>query len=157
MSSLKTKFAEKAVPVAAEVKTLFKEYGITVIGEVTIESVFYGMKAVPSLLTLTSKLDPQEGIRFRGYSIPELREKLPKLGPDDEPLPEGLFYLMLLGELPTLDDVKEIGKEWKLRAVVPDYVFKVLDAMPMDSAPMADFCAGILALATESKFLQAYN
>jgi citrate synthase len=115
------------------------------------------MKGLPALLTLTSKLDPQEGIRFRGYSIPELREKLPKLGPDDEPLPEGLFYLMLLGDLPTINDVTEIGKEWKQRAVVPDQVFRVLDAMPMDSAPMADFCAGILALATESKFLQAYN
>jgi citrate synthase len=157
MSSLKTKFAEKAVPVAAEVKTLFKEYGNTVIGQVTIESVIDGMKGLPALLTLTSKLDPQEGIRFRGYSIPELREKLPKLGPDDEPLPEGLFYLMLLGELPTLDDVMEISKEWKKRAYVPEQVFKVLDAMPMDSAPMADFSVGILALATESKFLQAYN
>jgi len=157
MSSLKTKFAEKAGPVSAEVKTLFKEYGSTVIGQVTIESVIDGMKGLPALLTLTSKLDPQEGIRFRGYSIPELREKLPKLGPDDEPLPEGLFYLMLLGDLPTINDVTEIGKEWKQRAVVPDQVFRVLDAMPMDSAPMADFCAGILALATESKFLQAYN
>jgi citrate synthase len=157
MSSLKSKFAEKAVPVAAEVKTLFKEHGNTVIGQVTIESVIDGMKGIPALLTLTSKLDSQEGIRFRGYSIPELQEKLPKLTADDEPLPEGLFYLMLLGELPTAEDVAEIGNEWTKRAVVPEHVFRVLDAMPMDSAPMADFSAGILALATESKFLQAYN
>jgi citrate synthase len=157
MSSLKSKFIEKAVPVAAEVKSLFKEHGSTVIGQVTIESVIDGMKGIPALLTLTSKLDAQEGIRFRGYSIPELQAKLPKLTADDEPLPEGLFYLMLLGEIPTIEEVKEIGEEWKKRGVIPESVYKVLDAMPMDSAPMADFSAGMLALATESKFLQAYN
>ena len=157
MSSLKSKFFEKAGPVAAEVKTLFKEHGNTVIGQVTIESVIDGMKGLPALLTLTSKLDAHEGIRFRGYSIPELQEKLPKLSPDDEPLPEGLFYLMLLGEIPTLAEVKEIGEEWKKRAIVPKHVLKTLYALPMESAPMADFSVGILALATESKFLSAYN
>ena len=86
-----------------------------------------------------------------------MQEKLPKLSADDEPLPEGLFYLMLLDELPTVDDVKEIGDEWKKRATIPDQVYKVLDAMPKDSAPMADFAAGILALAANSKFLEAYN
>ncbi|MFH1297192.1 MAG: citrate (Si)-synthase [Bacteroidota bacterium] len=157
MSSLKKKFAEKAVPVAGEVKTLLKDYGEVEIGKVTIGSVIDGMKGMPALLTLTSKLDPQEGIRFRGYSIPELQEQLPKLSADDEPLPEGLFYLMLLGKLPTMEDVKEIGNEWKKRAVLPAHVGKVLDALPSESAPMADFAIGILALATESEFVKAYN
>jgi len=30
------------------------------------------------MVTETSKLDPDEGIRFRGHSIPELMQKLPK-------------------------------------------------------------------------------
>jgi citrate synthase len=157
MSSLKQKFVEKATPAAADFKKLLKEYGGTVIGQVTIESVLDGMKGIPALLCLTSKLDAQEGIRFRGYSIPELQEKLPKLSKDDEPLPEGLFYLMLLGEIPTFDEVMEIGNEWKKRAVVPKHVYQVIDAMPMDSAPMADFSTAMLALATESEFLKAYN
>jgi citrate synthase len=157
MSSIKKKFAEKAGPVAAEVKTLLKDYGETEIGKVTIDSMISGMKGLPVLLTLTSKLDPQEGIRFRGYSIPELQEKLPKLSADDEPLPEGLFYLMLLDELPTMQDVKELSDDWKKRAVLPNHVKKVLDSTPSDSAPMADFAIGILALATESEFVKAYN
>ena len=41
----------------------------------------------------TSLLDAQEGIRFRGYSIPELQQKLPKAHGGTEPLPEGLFHL----------------------------------------------------------------
>lgn len=157
MSSLKKKFAEKAVPVAGDVKTLLKDYGEVEIGKVTIGSVIDGMKGLPALLTMTSKLDAQEGIRFRGYSIPELQEKLPKLSAGDEPLPEGLFYLMLLGELPTMEDVKAIGEDWKKRAVLPAHVGKVLDSLPADSAPMADFAIGILALATESEFVKAYN
>jgi len=157
MSSMKKKFAEKAVPVAGEVKNLLKEHGDTELGKVTITSMISGMKGLPVLLTLTSKLDPQEGIRFRGYSIPELQEQLPKLSADDEPLPEGLFYLMLLDELPTMEDVKALGEEWKKRAVLPDHVAKVLDSTPLDSAPMADFAIGILALATESEFVKAYN
>ena len=64
---------------------------------------------------------------------------------------------MLLGEIPSFEQVKEIGEEWKKRAVVPQHVYKVLDAMPKESVPMADFSVGILALATESKFLKAYN
>ncbi len=157
MASLKEKFVEKAVPAAADFKKLLKEYGSVEIGKVTIESVLDGMKGIPALLCLTSKLDANEGIRFRGYSIPELQEKLPKLSPNDEPLPEGLFYLMLLGEIPTMDDVKAISDEWKKRAVMPQHVYDVIDAMPKNSAPMADFSAAMLALSTVSEFQKAYD
>ena len=58
------------------------------------------MRGMPALICETSKLDPEEGIRFRGYSIPELQEKLPKYVNGNEPLPEAMFYLMLMDELP---------------------------------------------------------
>ena len=48
------------------------------------------MRGMTGLVTETSLLDAQEGIRFRGYSIPELRET-PKSPGGTEPLPEGLF------------------------------------------------------------------
>ena len=86
---------------AAELKDFIKENGNHVIGSYTIEQVYSGMKGMIGMVTETSKLDPEEGIRFRGYSIPELREKLPKAPGDTEPLPEGIFYLMLIGEIPT--------------------------------------------------------
>jgi citrate synthase len=130
MDHIKKKFAEKALPRVAEFKKLVSEHGDKVIGEVTIGSVLTGMKGTVSLLTDTSKLDPEEGIRFRGYSIPELRENLPKVHPEGEPLPEGLFYLMLTGDMPSDDDVAFLSKEWASRAVLPDYVYKVIDALP---------------------------
>src|SRR5205814_2285901 len=81
---LKDKFATTALPMAADLKEFIKENGSHVIGQYTIEQVYSGMKGMIGMVTETSKLDPDEGIRFRGYSIPELREKLPKAPGDTE-------------------------------------------------------------------------
>src|SRR4249920_2629842 len=116
MDNIKEKFAKKALPLAAEIKRFVKEHGNHVLGNYTIEQVYSGMKGMVGMVTETSKLDPDEGIRFRGYSIPELRAKLPKAPGDSEPLPEGIFYLMLIGELPTADDVHTVSNEWVRRS-----------------------------------------
>ena len=52
------------------------------------------------LVTETSVLDPEEGIRFRGLSIPECQRMLPKASGGEEPLPEGLFWLLITGDVP---------------------------------------------------------
>lgn len=64
------------------------------------------MRGIRGLVTETSLLDPEEGIRFRGYSIPECQELLPKADGGKEPLPEGLFYLLLTGKIPTKAEVR---------------------------------------------------
>ncbi len=157
MEYIKNRFYEKASKCIHEYARLKKDYSDTVIGNVTIGQVMTGMKGVPSLITDTSKLDPNEGIRFRGYSIPELREKLPRMQKDGEPLPEGLFYLLLIGEIPDEEDVLNISKDWSTRAYVPQHVFDVIDAMPKNSKPMTQFSAAITAMATESVFQKAYR
>jgi citrate synthase len=157
MEYIKNKFYEKASKCVSEYQRLKNEHGDKVISNVTIGQVMTGMKGVPSLITDTSKLDAQTGIRFRGYTIPELREKLPRLHPDGEPLPEGLFYLMLIGEIPDRDDVLNISKDWATRAYVPQHVFDVIDALPHNSRPMTQFSAGILSMATDSIFQKAYR
>ncbi|MGL5889279.1 MAG: citrate/2-methylcitrate synthase, partial [Bacteroidia bacterium] len=112
MDSLKEKFIEKARPMAAEVKAIIKEHGDVKLGEYTIAQVYQGMKGITGLVTETSKLDAEEGIRFRGYTIPELRAQLPKAPNGTEPLPEGIFHLMLVGELPTADEAYNISNNW---------------------------------------------
>ena len=57
------------------------------------------------LVTETSVLDPDEGIRFRGLSIPECQKVLPKAKGGEEPLPEGLFWLLMTGDIPTPEQV----------------------------------------------------
>ena len=45
-----------------------------------------------SMLYETSLLDADEGIRFRGYTIPECQKLLPAYQAGGEPLPEGLIW-----------------------------------------------------------------
>ncbi len=78
MGVIKDKFKEKADQMSAEVKEILKDHGDKKIGEVTLAQVYQGMRGITGLVTETSLLDAQDGIRFRGYSIPELQEKLPK-------------------------------------------------------------------------------
>ena len=111
---------------------------------------------MPALISETSKLDPDEGIRFRGYSIPELQKLLPKYPGGEEPLPEGLFYLILMNELPTDDDVRRVSNNWARRAIVPPHVFKTIDALPFRAHPMTQFVIAIMALRTESVFAKEY-
>ena len=115
------------------------------------------MRGITGLVTETSLLDAQEGIRFRGYSIPELQEKLPKAPGGGEPLPEGLFYLMLVGELPTEEDANHITSVWQRRSHVPNYVFATIDALPVSAHPMTMFVTGVMALQTESNFAKEYS
>ncbi len=154
---LKEKFAQVALPMAAEIKDFVKENGSHVIGQYTIEQVYSGMKGMIGMVTETSKLDPEEGIRFRGYSIPELRQQLPKAVGDGEPLPEGIFYLMLIGEMPTDDDVHYVSNAWARRSNVPKYVFDMLDTLPLSMHPMTQFSMAITAMQKESNFAAAYR
>src|SRR3954470_4676090 len=108
MGVIKDRFKAKADTMAMEIKEILKEHGEKKIGEVTLSQVYQGMRGITGLVTETSLLDAQDGIRFRGYSIPELRDKLPKAPNGSEPLPEGLFYLMLVGDLPTEEDAQHL-------------------------------------------------
>lgn len=156
MELLKEKFKVKAEAAGLEIKEIIKTHGAKKVGEVTLSQVYQGMRGITGLVTETSLLDAQEGIRFRGYSIPELQVSLPKAPGGGEPLPEGLFHLMLLGELPSQEDVETITNIWQRRSHVPNHVFATIDALPITTHPMTMFVTGVMALQTESNFAKAY-
>ena len=156
MEIIKERFRQKAEVANAEIKELLKENGNRKIGEVTLSQAYQGMRGITGLVTETSLLDSEEGIRFRGYTIPELQVKLPKAPKGDEPLPEGLFYLMLIGELPTTSETENITSLWQRRSHVPNYVFATIDALPLSTHPMTMFVTGVMALQTESNFAKEY-
>ncbi|MEO5562287.1 MAG: citrate (Si)-synthase, eukaryotic [Chitinophagaceae bacterium] len=156
MEVLKEKFKAKAEKLGAEIKALLKEHGNKVVGQVTLSQIYQGMRGMTGLVTETSLLDAQEGIRFRGYTIPELRQKLPKIPGGTEPLPEGLFYLMLIGELPTEEDVQHVTAVLQRRSHVPNHVFHTIEALPINTHPMTQFVVGVMALQTESQFAKKY-
>jgi citrate synthase len=157
MGVLKEKFKVNADLLNNEIKSILKEHGEKVIGEVTLAQAYQGMRGILGLITETSLLDSEEGIRFRGYSIPELIEKLPKVKDGKQPLPEGLFYLMLVGELPNAEDTDHVTSTLARRSHVPNYVFDAIEALPMSAHPMTQFVIGVMALQTESIFSKKYG
>ena len=157
MSNLKEKFFEKSSKLKKEVKSALKEHGGIKVGDVNLSQVFGGMRGVPSLVWETSKLDSEEGIRFRGLSIPELRKQLPTREGCTEPLPEALFWLMLVGEVPTKAEVDWLSDEWERRSAVPEHTYKVLEALPKDAHPMTQFIMAIASMNSESEFVKRYS
>ena len=132
MDKLKNIFATKGAAQKAEVKEFLKTYSDKVIDDVTISQTAGGMRDIISMLYETSLLDAHEGIRFRGYSIPELIEKLPKAQGGTQPLAEGIFWLMLTGDIPTQEDVNEFSKDLARRSNVPQHVFETIESLPKD-------------------------
>ncbi|KAK8692624.1 hypothetical protein V6N13_076080 [Hibiscus sabdariffa] len=138
-------------------KKLRAEHGKVQLGNITVDMVIGGMRGMTGLLWETSLLDPDEGIRFRGLSIPECQKLLPAAKPDGEPLPEGLLWLLLTGKVPSKAQVDALSQELRDRAVVPDYVFKAIDALPVSAHPMTQFTTGVMALQVQSEFQKAYE
>ncbi len=157
MTGLKAKLGEKIESWRPRTVRLLKEYGDVVVGDVKISQIIGGMRGVKCLTTDISYLDPYEGIRFRGYTIPEVLEKLPKVPGGEMPYVEGFFHLLLTGEIPTDKEVAEVAEEFRERKDVPSYVFDVIRAMPKDSHPMAIFSAAVVAMQKESVFAKEYH
>jgi len=134
-----------------------KAHGGKSLGEYTIDQAYGGMRGITGLVTETSLLDPEEGIRFRGYSIPECQEHLPKAEGGKEPLPEGLFWLLMTGQIPSSQQVAWISNQWNERADLPSHVVTMLNNFPADLHPMAQFSAALAACNTESHFKAAYE
>uniref|UniRef100_A0A8D1TVS9 Citrate synthase n=1 Tax=Sus scrofa TaxID=9823 RepID=A0A8D1TVS9_PIG len=139
-TNLKDILADLIPKEQARIKTFRQQHGNTVVGQITVDMMYGGMRGMKGLVYETSVLDPDEGIRFRGYSIPECQKMLPKAKGGEEPLPEGLFWLLVTGQIPTEEQVSWLSKEWAKRAALPSHVLS----------------AAITALNSESNFARAY-
>jgi citrate synthase len=157
MNNLKDKLYQKIQEHRPRISKLLEEHGDTVIDHVTVSQAIGGMRGIKSLVTDISYLDPFEGIRYRGYTLPEVLNKLPKPDGADMPFVEGLYYLLLTGEIPTKDEVMNLVVDFKNRQTVPRYVWDVIDAFPSNSHPMAILSAAVMSLERESHFNTKYK
>ncbi|GMM38913.1 citrate (Si)-synthase [Saccharomycopsis crataegensis] len=154
--TLKETFAEIYPEKAEFIKKFKKEHGKTVIGDVLLEQAYGGMRGIKGLVWEGSVLDPLDGIRFRGKSIPEVQKELPKAPGSTEPLPEALFWLLLTGEVPTEAQTKAFSAELAARSELPKHVAELIDSCPSYLHPMAQFSMAVTALESESEFAKAY-
>ncbi len=116
-----------------------------------------GMRGIKGLIWEGSVLDPEEGIEFRGLTISECRQKLPTADNGEEPLPEGLFWLLVTGEVPTKEQVKALSAEWAARSSIPSFVEELIDRCPNTLHPMSQFSLAVTALQHDSNFAKAYQ
>ncbi len=156
MDLLKEKFHKKSTEVAKDLKDLVKTHQDRVVDQVNLGQVFGGMRGVKAMIWETSNLDPVEGIKFRGRSIPDLKKNLPSVNGSNEPLPEALFWLMLVGQIPSDEEVQWLADEWERRGGLPNHTKQALEALPIDTHPMTQFSIGVLSLQTDSVFAQRY-
>ncbi len=154
---LKEKLYEKIESWRPRIHDLVKKHGDVVVDQVKVSQVIGGMRGIKSLITDISYLDPMEGIRYRGYTLPEVFEKLPKASTAEMPYVEGLYYLLLTGDIPTENQVADLADDFSKRRILPRYVYDVLDAFPCCSHPMAMFSAAIMTMQRESFFSKKYR
>ncbi|RYP43988.1 hypothetical protein DL768_009500 [Monosporascus sp. mg162] len=76
------------------------------------ELMSIGLQPEPHAVAIN--VDSEEDIRFRGKKIPECQELLSETVGGKEPLPEGLFWLLLTGEVPTEQQVHDLSTEWNV-------------------------------------------
>ncbi|KAJ3214477.1 citrate (Si)-synthase, partial [Clydaea vesicula] len=155
--TLKDRLKEIIPKKQAEVKEFRAKHGSKVLGETTVDMAYGGMRGIKGLIWDPSVLDAEEGIRFRGYTIPECQKLLPKAEGGNEPLPEGLFWLLLTGEIPSTEQVRQLSKDWAARSAIPSYVEDLLDRCPNTLHPMSQFSLAVTALQHESAFAKAYQ
>ncbi|KAI8811601.1 citrate synthase-like protein [Cladochytrium replicatum] len=155
--SLKDTLKEIAPAKQAEVKEIRAKYGNKVLGETTVDMAYGGMRGIKGLIYETSLLDAEEGIRFRGYTIPECQKLLPSADGGEEPLPEGLFWLLVTGQIPTKEQVKQLSADWAARSAIPAHVEDILDRCPPNLHPMSQLSLAVTALQSESSFAKAYQ
>ena len=130
-----------------ERKNLVKNYGNKIISDVSVAQAIGGMRGVKGMVCDTSVVEPDKGLVIRGIPVKKLTEKLP----------EEIFWLLITGKLPTAGELKLFQKELRSYGKVPDYVWKVLRAMPKTSHPMAMLDTAILAMENESAFRKRYS
>ena len=67
------------------------DYANLELGEITY-SGFGGRKGMVEMIAETSKLDPEEDIKYRDYGIPEIKDILPKAVNGNDPIPKGVLF-----------------------------------------------------------------
>ena len=136
---------------------IYKEHREFKLGEYKVKHVYNGLRELDLLISDLSFVDPHEGLKIRGYPIKEVIDFLPRACGNEMPLAGGLYYLLLVGEKPTLEDALDIEEEWRHQCDLPYHVADMLRAMPKDTHPMTMFSQAILALQSRSEFARRYN
>ncbi|KAL4068050.1 citrate synthase-like protein [Scleroderma citrinum] len=155
--TLKETLQEVIPPKQEQLKRLKAEHGQTVVGDVKVENIIGGMRGLKAMLWEASVLDPNEGIRFHGLSIPDCQKVLPPVPGGKEMTAESMLWLLLTGKVPTPEQSSQLSAELAERGELPSFVEKFLDSLPKTLHPMSQLSMGVAALNHDSVFQAAYE
>lgn len=148
---------QQQIPIKqAEIRAFSKEHGSKSLGNITVASALGGMRGLNCMFWDLSKLDAEEGIRFRGHTLYDAVNALrPKEG--GEVKPEQVFWLLLTGNLPTKEETNEFIGDLRSRMKLDDETTELVTKLPKGLHPMAKLSTGMLLLQKNSKFAEAYS
>jgi citrate synthase len=144
MGVLHDAFAEQLPRLRAERAEVAKSRGDRVISQVTAAQAFGGMRDVSAMVCDTSVVDPERGLIIRGIPVLELVDLTP----------EEVFYLLLIGRLPSESEARAVRDEIAAQKRVPEAAWRAVDAVPRNSHPMTMLSAGLLSMEHESVMAQ---
>lgn len=146
MANIFEKFEGILPEIREERRNLLKEKGDQKLSEVSVAQAHGGMRGVKAMICDTSLVEPDKGLIIRGYPLLDIKDLWP----------EEIFLLLLTGEKPTEEDMKDLQEEYDARADIPEHVWDVLRNMSEDSHPMTMLSTGIMALEDQSLFDEKY-
>jgi citrate synthase len=82
---------------------------------------------------------------------------MPKGIKGEEPLPEGVLYLLMTGEVPTDTDFHDLQKELRHRAELTPDLINFITKLPKDTPPITQLYQAVLYLQKDSLFADAYR
>ncbi|KAF9567515.1 citrate synthase [Agrocybe pediades] len=149
---------QEVIPAKQEqLKKLKTEHAQAVVGEVKVENIIGGMRGLKAMLWDASVLDPLEGIRFHGLSIPDCQKVLPAAPGGKEIIPESMLWLLLTGQVPTPEQTRELSRELAEKGELPKFIEELVDSFPQTLHPMTQLGMAVAALNHDSSFQAAYE
>ncbi|KAJ7219206.1 citrate synthase-like protein [Mycena pura] len=155
--SLKETLQEVIPGKQEQLRKLKTEHAQAVIGDVKVENIIGGMRGLKAMLWEASVLDPNEGIRFHGLSIPDCRKVLPSAPGGKEIIAESMLWLLMTGKVPSEAQTRQLSRELAEKGELPPFVEKLVDSLPATLHPMTQLGIGVAALNHDSVFQAAYE
>ncbi len=112
-----------------------------VLFSITTRHLNTGLRGFPVGTVRTSRVDPQEGVSYVGYSVKELANLDP----------EAVVYLMFNKELPNDEQLAAFKADLASRAQLPDGVAAMVAGLPKQGHPMEWLIAGLNLLGMTGK------
>jgi len=140
-----------------EVMAFRKEHGSTVVGQVDVSQIMGGMRGIPGMLYETSKLDASEGIAYRGTPLFDIVKNSPSTVPGGQPIPEGVLWLLLTGEMPSESEIAGFKEDLFVRGALSAEEEAMIKSFPKDMHAMTQFSMGVMACQPKSHFMKAYH